>query len=102
MRRADERSDPLRDQMGIDRLEENAVASGGFDLLLGLARRRGRKEEDGNLAGGWILPELPADLQAIHAGHGDVEEDEVGTEPVRGLERRFPVIRLDDRVSQVL
>jgi len=44
---------------------------------------------------------MPGQLDAIHSGHVDVREDEVGRRRVQDVERFTPVLRLaDDRKRQ--
>ena len=71
---------------GLEGLGEVVDAAGGeaADLVVGIAEAG--EEDDGDLAEGGVGLEPGADLVAVHAGHVDVEEDEVGRDAGGGGE----------------
>ena len=65
------------EQLGLIERLGHEVVGPGFDrpdLLLGVARR---DHHDGQVRRGRVLADPPAHLVAVHAGHHDVEQDDV-------------------------
>ena len=78
------------------------VAGGtGPDRLEEVLVRTGRREHD-DLALGRGLANVGEGTQTVHAGHGQIEEDEPRTQPTSLLDRFLAVGRLPDDVEAVL
>jgi hypothetical protein len=75
---ADERTHAGKQRQFVDRLGEEIVGAGleAAHAVLGLGQ--GRHHDDGNVHGPRIRLQALADLEAVHAGHHDVQQDDVG------------------------
>ena len=69
----------------------------GLDAVVD--RVEGREEEDGHLAEPGVSPHLLADLIAIHIGHHNVQDDEIGDLPEGCLDPLAPRGRFRDLVT---
>jgi hypothetical protein len=63
-----------------ERLLDERVAAGGLALDLRLPVRPGQ-EDDGDALRSGVALDPPAELDPVHAGHADVEDDDVGRRP---------------------
>src|SRR5262245_16120927 len=60
------------------RLHNITIATGiGTGLQIGFAKQCGGRQ-DGHILDAWLLAKFPRRLPAIHAGHHDVENNQVG------------------------
>src|SRR4051812_23728070 len=75
--KVDEDGDLLPDDIRVERLDEvvdRADRIGPVDLTD--VGGQGGEEDDGDVAGSFDLFEMVGDLEAVHAGHHHIEEDE--------------------------
>ena len=62
----------------VERFGDIVVGSGLHPLGQHLGAGPGGHQDDGDMLRGWVLLDRPAESVAVHAGHHDVAEDEVG------------------------
>ena len=75
----------------LKRLDDvvNAADGKGLDLVEGVVE--GAQEDHRDMASAFVGLQFLADLVAVHVGHVDVEQDEVGRVEVRRVERDVAV-----------
>ena len=100
VRAAQERLDPAHQLAQAERLGQVVVRpelqpDDLVDLVVA-----GGQDEDGHLGAG--RPEAPEDLEAVHPGQADVEDDEVGRLARRDLEAFLAGARDGDLVALLL
>ncbi len=91
----EERGDPLR-RLRLQEVAGGAAADRTEQIRLGAGGR-----EDDDLAFGRGLAQARQRLEAVHSGHGQVEQDEIGPEPSGRIDRLHPVRGLADHVEAV-
>jgi hypothetical protein len=79
-------ADAGEDFLELEGLGDVVHAAGleGLHLVAGIAE--GTEEDDGDAAEDFVFLEAAAGLVAVHLGHVDVEQDEVGALALGGLE----------------
>ena len=98
---APQRGADVREQhLGFERLGQVAVGAGVEPLDRVGRLAAGRQQHDGQVGGPGVLAQPPQRLEPVHAGHHDVEEDEVRRPALPAFERVDAVHRLDDVVAR--
>ena len=103
----DERQAPGAAESGeelrlVERLGEEVVGAGiepGDDVV---DRRAPGQQDHGQRDRPRVCPQAAADLEAIHPGQADVEQDEVRDDLERGRQPRRPVVRGDRSIAGTL
>lgn len=98
----DERGDPCHEFEAIDGLGEEVVGpgiDGSFDIANFIQCRH---HDDGDVTEFSIRFDFFADLKAAHAGHHDVEDDDVGVDVGDALHGFEAVARGDDGARHVI
>ncbi len=93
---AQERRD-LLGRLGLQEVARGACADRREEVLLGVRRR-----EHDHLAVRRLLADAGKRREAVHPGHGQVEEDEIGLEPLCGPDGLLAVRRVADDLEALL
>ncbi len=84
----DARHQPFASE-GLHHVVVRADAEAAGDVVLAVVRRQ---HQDGDEGGAHLRPQTPADLEAVHARHRDVEDHDVGPLAARDLESVWTVL----------
>ena len=84
---------------GVDRLGDVTVAAGLHGLLLVAFHGEGGQRHDDHVPGSFVGLELAGQRQAVHAGQGDVHQDQVRQRSPDDFLRLLGVDRLENLVA---